>query len=122
MSCNTNRLYVETGQTITRGTSAPIVMDLPFDLTGWTVTFTLRTSIADLGTPVVQCDNTDLVRMQISGNRCTVTLSDTDTWAIPEKAAKVFIQLNLRKLVDVNATLVYALTVGPNIMEVTPSR
>ena len=114
--------YIDTGETITRGTSVPIVMDLPFDLTGWTVTFTLRTSIADLGTPVVQCDNTDLVRMSINGKRCTVTLSETDTWSIPEKAPKVFIQLNLRKLVESNATLVYALAVGPNIMEVTPAR
>lgn len=121
MNCH-HQPFVDTGQSITRGTAAPVVMDLPFDLAGWSITFTMRTSIADLGSPVFQCDSTDLLHMRINGSRCTVTLDDTDTWAIPEKAQRVFIQLNLRRLAEVNATLVYAFSVGPNIMEVKPAR
>jgi len=112
-----NRCYRETGQMVTRGTVAPIVMDLPFDLTDWSVTFTMRSSIANLGNPIFQCDNNDAIHMHIKDNRCTVTMYETDTWKIPEKAPTVFIQLNLRKLVEVNATYVYALSVGPNIIE-----
>ena len=117
-----NRCYKESGQMLTRGVIAPIVMDLPIDLTGWDVTFTMRSSIADLGEPLFQCTNQDLIHMKIKGNRCTVTLSESETWAIPEKAPKVFIQLNFKRQMEANATFVYALSVGPNIMEVAQAR
>lgn len=112
-----NRHYIETGQSITRGTAFPLLLTLPFDLTNWSVTFTMRTSIADLGNPILQCDNTDLIHMNVSGNRVTINLSTTDTWAIPEKADKVYIQVNLSKLIESKATEIYALDVMPNIME-----
>ena len=117
-----NRLYIDTGQTITRGTAFPLVLELPFDLDGWKVTFTMRTSIADLGTPILQCDSDDHIHMSVSGKKVTVQLADTDTWKIPEKAEQIFIQINLEKLVEKSATFVYAMSVGPNIMEVLPAR
>ena len=111
-----NRHYIETGQSITRGTAFPLVMELPFDLTGWDVVFTMRTSILDTGEPVVQ--KTDAA---IEGTMVTVVLSSSDTWAIPEKADKVFIQLNLVNGDQAKATYVYAMSVLPNIMEVLPN-
>ena len=110
--------YIDTHCVLTRGTTAPLVMDLDTDLTDATVTFTMRTSVEAIGDPVVQVDSTD-PRMEISGKRIIVTLTDSDTWAVPEKAQRVFIQLNVTQNSVVNATLVYALMVGPNIIQRT---
>ena len=116
------RRYIDTGQTITRGTAFPLVLTLPLDPTDYTVTFTMRSSIADLGAPILQCDNTDIIHMNVSGRRVTVNLSTADTWKIPEKAGKVFMQVNLTKLADSRATLIYAFDVLPNIKEEVPAR
>ena len=115
-----NRTYIDTGQTITRGTAFPLLLTLPFDLTDWDVTFTMRSSIADLGTPILQCTNEDAGHMTVSSDTVTITLADADTWNIPEKADKVFIQLNLVQDADHKATEIYSFGVLPNIMEVTP--
>lgn len=115
-----NRRYIDTGQTITRGTAFPLVLTLPFDLTGWTVTFTMRASIADTGVPILQCTNEDASHMEVNEQTVTVTLADADTWKIPERAENVFIQLNLSQAGSHKATEIYSFAVLPNIMEVTP--
>lgn len=112
-----NRCYEETGQTITRGTAFPLTLTLPFDVSDFDVTFTMRASIADNGTPILQCDNEDPIHMSIHGNTVVINLSEADTWKIPEKAPRVFIQLNLTRLIETSATKIYALDVLPNIME-----
>lgn len=112
--------YLETQYAVTRGTTCPITMTLKTeeDLTEWTVVFTMRASVADTGEPIVQFDSTDS-RMSVDEQTVTVTLTDTDTWAIPEKAVNVFIQINIEKDGTVYATYVYSLAVGPNIKEVS---
>lgn len=112
-----NRTFIETDQTITRGTSFPLALTLPFDLTGYTITFTMRTFVADNGEPILQCDNNDTTRMNVQGEVVTINLTTADTWKISEKAPKVYIQLNLSKYDDTFATEVYALNVLPNILE-----
>ena len=113
MNCH----FVDTGQTITRGTAFPLTLTLPFDVSDFDVTFTMRASIADNGNPILQCNNEDIIHMNIHGNTVIINLSEADTWKIPEKAPKVFIQLNLTRLIETSATKIYALEVLPNIMK-----
>ena len=113
--------YLETQYAVTRGTTCPITMKLNTDedLTEWTVMFTMRASVADNGDPIVQFDSSD-TRMSVDEQTVTVTLTDDDTWRIPEKAVSVFIQLNIENSDGVvYATYVYSLGVGPNIKEVS---
>ena len=112
--------YIGTTTTITRGTAVPLIMEVSElgDLTdGWTITFTMRTSVTSSGNPLIQYDNEDVVNMTVSSGAVTVNLYEIDTWAIPEGCEQVYIQLNFRKLAKVVATDVYALGVAPNLLK-----
>ena len=111
---------IGTTTTITRGTAVPLIMEISElgDLTdGWTITFTMRTSVTSSGNPLIQYDNEDVINMTVSAGAVTVNLYETDTWAIPEGCEQVYIQLNFRKLAKVVATDVYALGVAPNLLK-----
>lgn len=113
--------YKGTQCKITRGTAVPLVMEITQlgDLTnGWDITFTMRDKITAEGNPICQYDNEDILSMVVSENRVTINLSEADTWKIPAGCKQVFIQLNLKKLVKVVATEIYALDVLPNLIKV----